>query len=372
MTDTSHANTGERDTPPPVDSRELTQLGATTYGSKAIVADDEVLGAQIGSFLAFGLGFGAIVGAVLFGCMLLALAFVPHVDPMARYLFLVGAFVVGILYSLLAGAHVNKPLYNGVPELFGSYVSWWLAPPGLSWWIPEPFGSITQTVFVGDNPATRNLVEVEAADNVQMSTRYTFVVRVLYPFVYARYGDEGSEKALRALMDRTMRWLISIHLSTHLPAARGEVSEVMAGASDTIRVVGEDGTERMYTFSSSSVAGNRRTLARMARDLGWEIVEFLAEDFTLPKSVADAAERKRIEEEERAAELAEADTVVAIAKRLAGLSDEQPLDLSILAHAAALEAAQAERGKIDKVVVTGGAGDFTQGAAVQTSRTRTT
>lgn len=328
-------------------------------GLEAITSSGETLSVQLQSFLYFVVIFGGALGVITAG---VALAFFIPLLPAL----LCGAGI-GMVYSAFAG-FVNTPAAkNAVPELFGEYVDWWLAPAGYSWWFPAPIGEVNRTVHVGENSVPLSATQIEAADNVHVSTTYTPIFRVKWPLVYVRYGG-GPEKALGGLFNRTMRWFVSLYKSTKLPAMRGLASEVMAGARNTLSLEDdiakpEDLEGDTYEVDFAAGSDNNWTVRKTAESMGFEIIQVLVDDFTLPNSITAAAEQERVEEAQRRSELTEVGTLEAAMKQMKEAFPE-------LSDAEVMRAVQAERGKIDYVHVGGEGGDFTKGAAVQTSRKR--
>lgn len=200
-------------------SEEVTFPTPFETGLRSIVKSSENISVQIQSFIYFVVFLGGAGGLMTVAPVLSF--FVP--TPLAIF----AGVLAGMVYSGLAGFVSLPAATNGVPELFRSYVDWWLAPSGFSWWIPSPFGQVRRVVHVGEVTDQIAADRIEAADNVHVSTTYTPIIRIVYPLIYVRYG-EGPESALGGLFNRTMRWFVSLYKSTKLPAMRGLASEVMS------------------------------------------------------------------------------------------------------------------------------------------------
>jgi regulator of protease activity HflC (stomatin/prohibitin superfamily) len=350
----------------------ITQPAPLEQGPEAITSSSDTLGIQVTSFLYFVLTLGAVIGAVptvLMIAVLNKLGAPSAVFPSLLWL------AAGMTYCFLAGMVKAPAAHNGVPELFGSYVNWWLAPAGISWWLPWPFGTVKRFVHVGQVSTKMNITEIEAADNVHVSAIFTQVVRVSWPLVYVRYAS-GPEEALGALFGRNIRWFVSAFKSTRLPKMRGLASEVMAGARNTLSLVdgiekpedhkGDDPYEIEFHAGEPDETDPQKklwTVKEIAASMGFHIERAIVDDFTLPGAVVQAAERERIEEVQRRSELTEVGTLEAAMKQLR-------VAFPKLSDTEIMRAVQAERGKIDVVHVGGDGGDFTKGAAVQTSRKR--
>lgn len=323
-------------------------------GLDAIINSSETLAVQIKSFIYFVIIFGGLFG-VLFGISLdVAIAFTyPGVASTAIFFYSTAA---GMLYSSVAGLTRGQAATNGVPELFGSYVNWWLSPAGISWWFPYPFGAVKRRVAVGEITSSITQTDIEAADNVQVTASYTLKLRVKKPLIYARFAD-GPEEVFGGLMIRTMRWFVSLYKSTKLPAVRKVASEVMAGTCEEL--VPSDGIEGTKTVDFKSTNG--RTIADSVEEMGFEILEALVSDFSLPPVITAAAEKGRVESIQRKYERAEMTTIlqlmVKMQKKFPDLSDD-----------AILNAVQAERQKITKIVVDGSASEMAKAASLLVNR----
>lgn len=340
-------------------SEEVTFPTPFETGLRSIVKSSENISVQIQSFIYFVVFLGGAGGLMTVAPVLSF--FVP--TPLAIF----AGVLAGMVYSGLAGFVSLPAATNGVPELFRSYVDWWLAPSGFSWWIPSPFGQVRRVVHVGEVTDQIAADRIEAADNVHVSTTYTPIIRIVYPLIYVRYG-EGPESALGGLFNRTMRWFVSLYKSTKLPAMRGLASEVMSGARNTLTL--EDGIEKPeghqgdeYSVDFAAGSDDAWTVKRTAAAMGIELIQVLVDDFTLPDSITAAAEQERVEEAQRRSELTEVGTLEAAMKQMKAA-------FPTLSDVEIMRAVQAERGKIDYVHVGGESGDFTKGAAVQTSRRR--
>tara|TARA_B100000745_G_scaffold89159_1_gene56017 strand:- start:25192 stop:26241 length:1050 start_codon:yes stop_codon:yes gene_type:complete len=336
---------------------------------EAITSSSDTLGTQIASFVYFVIILGIALGAIPMALMYAVLVKTEATNAFGPSLLML---LGGMLYCAIVGATRTPAASNAVPELLGSYVNWWLAPAGLSWWLPWPLGTINRTVHIGEIATEINAVEIEAADNVHVSTMYTPVIRVRWPLVYVRYGG-GPEKALAGLFNRTMRWFVSAFKSTKLPAMRGLASEVMSGDVHVLTrekhgIDSPEGMDEIRFQASDDREGDpyKRlwTVKETAESMGFEIERVLVDDFTLPRSIVEAAERERVEEAQRRAEETEIQAVISLVKMMKGVGEGEDLKLEGVSDKDILNVIQAERGKASRYVVDGSGDSLAKAASI--------
>ncbi|MAJ97206.1 hypothetical protein CL644_02585 [bacterium] len=328
-------------------------------GHEAIISSTDNLHQQILSFLLFVVGLGIVCGiAVLIG---ISFFVTDRIPPLVSF----AVITVSCLIFGIAGQTKVKPAENAVPELFGALSAWWIVPSGISWW---PFGKVNgrhQQVYIGELAVTFDFTKIESIDNVQMQSSITVRFRIKYPLVFARHGRTGEDSqaviALHGLQERTLRWYVSSKLSTNLPSAKGEASKILSGiqtsfSADTIP--GSHSSAAVIRFGVDDSTADGRTIREIAEDLSFEILEVLVKDFTLPQALTNAAERARIEEAEREAESIEIETFITLIKKVKGV------DLDNVSDAQIIDAIQAERGKIQRIVVDGSAPSLVQAGAL--------
>ena len=330
-------------------------------GHEAIINGSETLAQQVLSFALFvgllGIVFGYTLAVIMMQLsMAYGLPFPPEVSWFCLY--------VGWVYCGIAGFVNIKEAQNGVPSLFGSYVSWWLAPAGVSWWVPWPFGyvRIGARVHVGEISVPLTFDQIEAADNVQMKASFTMRIRVKYPLTLIRQSPEEAGKALRGLMERTLRWYVSGKKSTDLPAAKGEASKILAGLQNEFNTDAVEGSpSRHVRFSVDDDTADGRTVREIAEDVSYEILEVLLSDFTLPDAIVAAKAEERQAESRNLA-------VEARVRHRKKMQDENPgVNVSEVEENVLTDAGLA---RMNIVRGSGGEkpGDFTTGAMIQTNQ----
>lgn len=241
----------------------------------------------------------------------------------------VAAWLTAVTYTFFGGLYRNGPYEKAVGLVVGNPIRY-ILPPGWSWWLPRGIGGSVainmQTMSI--DRTNQPLEAVPAADNITVSISYLAQVRVTDPYTYATV--ENPLKALQNAIDQGIREFANLH-----PA--------------------EDLTKKKREFVDS--IDNNETVKEVAEECGLEIVSLSVDDVNLPEEIVGSRIKQVTEIQEAKAEETETNNVLNLMQKykekFPNLSDQQILN-----------AVQAERGKIRRLVVEGSAGDFTKGAAV--------
>jgi len=146
-------------------------------------------------------------------------------------------------YSLIFGFSKNAELEQSVGGLFGQLTQW-VIPPGISFWIPPPFGQRLQKVSTAPNTLDRSTKS--GKPYVQVKTRDGGLVEVgvvkTWHIVDARKAGKFTradlDKQVDSLTDRNVRFFalyfdsdedIDAHRDTALSGKKIEFSRFLAG-----------------------------------------------------------------------------------------------------------------------------------------------
>lgn len=243
------------------------------------------------------------------------------------------AGTIAFAYVLFAGLYKNKPFEKGVGLFLGSATSYVL-PDGWSWWLPRGLGGVipvnTQALTLDRTKGCKPLEKVLSKDNIEMAISFLAQLRVVD--ILKNAGTQSPFKAAETAIEQAFREFAALHDSLDLPKKKAEfATHVM----------------------------NDRALREKLRELGYIILSISVNDIDPPQEIVQANIKKKTEKAESEAEDTETENVIKLMKKYeaAGLVGKD-----------ALNAVQAERGKIRRIVIDGNAsgGDFTRGAAINT------
>lgn len=260
-----------------------------------------------------------------------------------------GGFILSLIYIGYYGMRRLGYLDNGVPLLLDQRIKIHLLPPGRSWWIPSPLGGYIRT-YVGQrtldqtNKATNPITQVLSGDNLEVSVSIMIQWTVINPYKFS--GLETPEVAFEGLINRNVRWYVSINNGEEMPSKREELAAMIKG--EVIEINDRNG-QKVHT-------GNH--VVATASDWGIRIDYALCDEVNLPTDIVNAWEQKRVEKSQEEYEMTETENVLRLMEKyrekFPNLTDQEILN-----------AVQVERDKTQRVLVEGGGGDFTKGGALQ-------
>ncbi len=242
-------------------------------------------------------------------------------------------------------------LEKGVPLLIGQRTSLFIIPPGRSWWLPFPMGEVFK-VYVGEKTLDKtkthetdnSISRVLSADLFEVGVSLLVQYIIIDPYRFAKL--DSPETAFAGLIERNVRWYVSLNEGEKIPSQRETLANMISG------------TETEVDDAKGNTHSNKEVVRR-AEDWGIQINSVMADDIILPKDLVEAYEQEKIETRQREYEQTETDTVLALMERF---KEKFPN----LSEREILNAVQVERGKSSRILVEGDAGDFTKGAAIKT------
>ncbi len=241
-------------------------------------------------------------------------------------------------------------LEKGVPLLIGQRTSLFIIPPGRSWWLPFPMGEVFK-VYVGEKTLDKtkthetdnSISRVLSADLLEVGVSLLVQYSVFNAYAYSDL--ETPDSAFEGLVDRNVRWYVSLNEGEEIPSKRSELANMISG--DVTTVTDNNGQSQ----TNDSVVSTLKSW-------GIKINSVLADDVILPPDLVAAYEQVKVETRQREYEKTETDTVLSLMKRykkeFPELSDKEILN-----------AVQVERKKSSRILVEGNAGDFTKGGAIR-------
>lgn len=276
-----------------------------------------------------------------------------------EFAFLGGTFgFLGILlYVGYFGMQNLHFLENGVPLIIGQRLSFYIIPPGRSWWFPSPLGEIFK-VYIGQktldrrNSTNNPISHVLSADRLEVGVSLLVQYSVSDPYSYSTL--ENPESAFEGLIDRNVRWYVSLNEGEEMPSKRDELASMISG-----KIQKEDdgnGNMKQYVVDKDgNWVDTENHVVATAHDWGIKINYVLADDINLPKDLIAAYEQERVEIRQQSYESTETETVIALMKKYR-------LGFPNLTDREILNAVQVERKKAKRILLEGNAaGDFTRG-----------
>lgn len=294
-------------------------------------------------------------------------------------------FLYVFVYGLraLGPAKGREEVEEGAVKFLGGYLSFkfnkrWMgfytAPPGISWWLPYPLGGITPVDIRRrelDRTSTNGtpITKVTTRENAEVSVSLLIPFRVTNIWAYVNTDDVI--KQFTKISEQAIRHYVSIMWMLDMAHRLGEISGAIKG------------DKALYTIDALEIAKSANDVSKMrdgepietirvnlesrynpasrAHEIGIEVIDPAVDDIILPSEVVAAMVAKRTEEAEVVSETIQAKNLNRLIKIIkeghSGISDE-----------AALYAALAQQNHAKVIHVSGNAGDFTKGAAINTSK----
>lgn len=186
---------------------------------------------------------------------------------------------------------------NGGPTLLFMNFVWYLAPGGVSWWFPRPFGWIPLAnrvhVEARNVPGAISVGKAESADRVAVGSEFNlnrYFVR--WPWAYFLISGSPGE-ALKSVLKTRLREFIRLYshdqIFTTLEDATVVAARVLTGELDEVFIPEQEGIgdEQFYELSRGLEAQH---LASKLYNIGVFIPPdgVALEDFTPPEDVLKA------------------------------------------------------------------------------------
>lgn len=245
----------------------------------------------------------------------------------------------------------KEAIENGLPTLFGSYFKWWIMPSGDSWWLPTWLGGGYTAFDMRTRGGAREdeitMTDVTTRDNFEVGLHTFWPWRIKSVWEYAHV--DNPETLVYAIMDQAGRHVVSVMWALHVPHRLGELSRALKGDKSLYRLddPAQDGIEitrnpedvERYNMGEDvptmriALSPDYNPAKRLA-EIGIEIVDPSVRDVDLPSELVQANERRRIEEAQREAQMTQAGTYNAVARRITdGFAVDPNLAVSLAAAA---------------------------------------
>jgi regulator of protease activity HflC (stomatin/prohibitin superfamily) len=210
---------------------------------------------------------------------------------------------------------------NGIGLWLGKRVEGKIYPEGWCWNWPKPFGTI-EIVDVREKTLVVDMEKVLTEDGVPVQVALSLQVRVEDLFKYK--SVDNPDQACERKGESATRLVVAEIKSGVIGAATTKV-DIEAQILTKL----QDGTATQW---------------------GLKVIAARVEDITRPQEMDEAQTKMKVEEAQRASEQYETDTLVslmeAMRKKFPGLSDGELLN-----------AVQAERGKVRRIIIDGSGSD---------------
>ena len=317
------------------------------------------------------------------------------IQPLA----IIGGLSGGILPVILlgwAGTQQLGFLEKAVGIILGQRVRYEL-PPGRSWWVPSWLSgdmvkvNVAEQVLERSNQEGNPIPPTYSADNIQVEMCLQVMYAIDSPLKYSELDDPMT--SLNGVIESHLRWLITMLGHEEIPKMKGELSSLLLG--EIAYIVSNkdnlsDGNERIIHINEESLEllddkekGEKReqieeakreyrdrrseeplltpitTIRVIADRWGINIKRMFITDVNWPEEITREREKQQMEQIQKTYEATNMGTVLqlmdTIKEKYPNLSDQEVVNI-----------VQTERGKAQRYLVEGSAGDFTKGAGLQT------
>ncbi len=293
--------------------------------------------------------------------------------------------VIGLglmFYTLKAGFQKNSDFEVSLGAIFGGQLTHWVIPSGISWWFPPPIGLAIKKKTTERQTLDRSIqggkpfVQVKTRDGGTMEIGVVASWGVVNLYNAAQYSDEDLIKQVNALLDRGVR-LYPLYFDSDEDIVPGE-DTALANQKITFSkfLVGTEIPEGGFR-SAKDKKGDSVTIPNdmkeRAEALGIMFYSIDVVDINEPAAVQDARNREAAEHAQSAQEKLD---IASIRNRILELmwntSDETAVEAKMAAGKKPLMseeeanlAVRTARGDIKQIVVSGTAGDFSKGSAIE-------
>jgi hypothetical protein len=275
-------------------------------------------------------------------------------------------------WTLKFGFQKNGELENSIGGLFESLTNW-VIPSGISWWFPRPFGKALRKMSIEKKVLERRVSSGNAFEAVKTKDGGIVEVGVVLTshIVNARnaanYQEGDLQKQVDSLLDRAVRMYAlywdsdeshDTRPNTALSGRKSDFSAFLMGATD-------------ITDRDGNIIPNNTQERLKVMGVQFDNVDVV--DVNEPAEVQKArneaaAEPAQAQREQRDAKSMRDRTL----EMMWGTSDQAAIAVKItngekplVSSEDALTAVRTARGDLSAIHVSGNAGDFTKGAAVQ-------
>jgi regulator of protease activity HflC (stomatin/prohibitin superfamily) len=288
------------------------------------------------------------------------------------------------IWTLKYGYQKQGEQEESVGGFLGQFTGW-VIPPGSSWWIPKPFGQALQKKSTAKQTLDRSaktgnqFVQVKTQDGAVVETGLVKTWHVSNTLKAARFSDADLEKQVDSLADRGVRLFALYFDSDEAQDGKPETALANKKMEFSSFLKGDEripNPKKITDPTQPEFIPNDTKIK--AEDIGITIDNVDVTDVNEPKEVQEARNKAAAEHGQADGERLDINSVRnRVLELMWGTSDPKLIkkkkrasEAPLVSEADALRAVRSARGDLEDINVSGGAGDFSKGAAITTRKKR--